>query len=78
MDDGQIAFTIATLKKYGIVDSGDAEKQGIGAMSDARWKTFFDQMAANGVFDKKLDYKKAYTLAFVDQAHGVSKPEKAH
>ena len=29
------------MKEYGIVDSGDAEKQGIGAMTDARWQEFF-------------------------------------
>ena len=39
--DEQIAFSIAAMKKYGIVDSGDAATMGIGAMTDARWESFF-------------------------------------
>ena len=38
MTDAQIAFSIAALKKYGMVDSGEALKHGIGAMSDERMK----------------------------------------
>ena len=34
-------------------------------MNDARWKTFFDTMVAEGVYPKTLDYKKAYDLRFV-------------
>src|SRR5947208_14522640 len=30
MADDQIAYSLATVKKYGLVDSGDAEKLGIG------------------------------------------------
>ncbi|RAK61660.1 ABC transporter substrate-binding protein [Phenylobacterium hankyongense] len=53
------------MKAYGIVDSGDARTLGIGAMTDARWKTFFDMAAGQGVYPKTLDYKTAYTLQFV-------------
>ena len=34
MTDEQIAFSIKQMKDFGIVDSGDAEKLGIGAMTD--------------------------------------------
>ena len=37
MTDEQIAFSIAKLKEYGIVDSGDTLTKGIGAMTDERW-----------------------------------------
>jgi len=53
------------LKTYGIVDSGDAKALGIGTMTDARWKAFFDMASAQGVYPKTLDYKRAYTLAFL-------------
>lgn len=53
------------MKAYGLVDSGDAKTLGIGAMTDARWKTFFDMAADQGVYPKTLDYKRAYTLQFV-------------
>ncbi len=77
MTDDLIANGIAQMKAHGIVQSGDATTQGIGAMNDARWKAFFDLMAANGVFDKTLDYKTAYTLAFVGKGHGAAKPAQA-
>ena len=36
MTDEQIAFSIAKMKEYGLVDSGDTLKLGIGAMTDER------------------------------------------
>jgi NitT/TauT family transport system substrate-binding protein len=71
ISDEQIAFSIAKLKEYGIVDSGDAIKLGIGAMTDARMKDFFDKMVKAGVFKAGLDYKKSYTLQFVNKGVGV-------
>ena len=38
MTDELIAYSIAKMKEYGIVDSGDAIKGGVGAMTDARMK----------------------------------------
>ena len=71
MSDEQIAFSIEQMKKYGIVDSGDAEKLGIGAMTDERFKSFFDKMVKAGVVDGGLDYKKSYTLQFVNKGVGL-------
>jgi NitT/TauT family transport system substrate-binding protein len=67
MTDEQIKYGIEKMKQYGIVVSGDATSKGIGAMTDERWKSFFDTMAAQGIFNKDLDYKKAYTLKFVNK-----------
>ncbi|MEJ0068074.1 MAG: hypothetical protein WDO24_04355 [Pseudomonadota bacterium] len=67
----QIAFSITKLKEYGIVDSGDSLKLGIGAMTDARWQSFFETASAVGLYPKDLDYKKAYTLQFVNQGRGL-------
>ena len=69
--DGQIAFSIAKMKEYGIVDSGDSLTAGIGAMTDARMKSFFDKMVKAGVVDAKLDYRRSYTLAFVNKKVGL-------
>jgi NitT/TauT family transport system substrate-binding protein len=69
MTDGQIAFSIAKLKEYGIVDSGDALTLGIGAMTEQRIETFFKEMAKAGLVASNADYKKSYTLRFVN--HGV-------
>jgi NitT/TauT family transport system substrate-binding protein len=71
MTDALLAYSLAKMKQYGIVDSGDAAKLGIGAMTDARWKSFFDKMVHAGVVEAGLDYKRAYTLQFVDRSVGV-------
>ena len=73
MSDDVIAQAIAKMKRYGIVMSGDAKTLGLGAMTNARWKTFFDDMSDEGIYPKALDYKKAYTLQFVDHAVGLKK-----
>ena len=72
MTDGQIAYSVEKLKQYGIVESGDALKLGIGAMTDARVKDFFDKMVKAGVVKPNTDYRKAYTLQFVEKGVGVA------
>lgn len=67
MTDEQIAYGIEKMKEYGIVDSGDAQDLGIGAMTDERWQDFFDTMASEGVFAPETDYTQAYTLEFVNK-----------
>jgi NitT/TauT family transport system substrate-binding protein len=71
MSDEQIAFSIDSLKRYGIVDSGDALTLGVGAMTDARIRSFYDSMVKAGVVDEGIDITKAYTLAFVNQGVGL-------
>ncbi|MEM8556198.1 MAG: ABC transporter substrate-binding protein [Pseudomonadota bacterium] len=64
MSDEQIAFSIAKLKEYGIVDSGDAKEIGIGAMSDAQNEDFYAKMVAAGVIEDGVDIASSYTLEF--------------
>jgi NitT/TauT family transport system substrate-binding protein len=71
MTDELLAYSVAKMKQYGIVDSGDALTLGIGAMTDARMKDFFDKMVRAGVVKANLDYRKAYTLQFVDKKVGL-------
>ena len=71
MTDDQIAFSIAKLKEFGVVDSGDALKMGIGAMTDQKVADFFAQMVKAKVVKPDLDYKKAYTLQFVNKGVGL-------
>ncbi len=71
MTDALLAYSIAKMKAYGIVDSGDSTKRGIGAMTDARWKSFFDKMVRAGVVKAGLDYRRAYTTQFVNKGVGV-------
>jgi NitT/TauT family transport system substrate-binding protein len=71
MTDALLAYGIAKIKEYGIVDSGDAKTDGIGAMTEARWREFFDTMANAGIYPKDLDFHKAFTLQFVDKKVGL-------
>jgi len=71
LTDEQIAFSVAKMKEYGIVDSGDTLKLGIGAMTDERVKDFFDKMVKAGIIKADTDYKKAYTTKFVNKGVGV-------
>jgi NitT/TauT family transport system substrate-binding protein len=67
MTDALLAYGRQALKSHGIVESGDALRLGIGAMTDARWADFFHSMVAAGLYPAGLDYHAAYTLQFVDQ-----------
>lgn len=71
MTDGQIAFSLEKMKERGVVDSGDALALGVGVMTDARMKSFFDKMAAAGVVPADLDYKQGYTLRFIGKKVGL-------
>ena len=71
MSDDKIAYAIRVMNEKGIVRSGDALKLGIGAMTDQRWKSFYETMTAAAVFPKGLDVKKAYSLEFVNKGIGA-------
>ena len=71
MTDELLAYSIARMKEYGIVDSGDTLRDGIGAMSDARAASFYDKMVRVGVTKKTIDYRKAYTTQFVNKGVGI-------
>jgi NitT/TauT family transport system substrate-binding protein len=71
MTDALLAYSVAKMKDYGIVDFGDTATLGIGAMTDARMKDFFDKMVRAGVVKANLDYRKAYTLQFVNKKVGL-------
>ena len=70
--DDQIAYSIAKMKEYGIVDSGDSLTMGIGAMTGERMKSFFDKMVKAGVVKADLDYAKAFDLRFVNKGVGLA------
>jgi NitT/TauT family transport system substrate-binding protein len=71
MTDALLGYSVARMKQYGIVDSGDSATLGIGAMTDARMKSFYDKMVRVGVVKPGLDIKRAYTLQFVNKRVGL-------
>jgi NitT/TauT family transport system substrate-binding protein len=71
MTQSLLDYGRGALIDRGIVDSGDALTAGIGAMTDARWQGFFESMAAAGLYPRTLDYRRAYTLEFVNKRDGT-------
>ena len=71
MTDALLTYSIAKMKEYGVVDSDDTLRLGIGAMTDARMKSFFDKMVRVGVVKAGIDYKRAYTVQFVNKGVGI-------
>src|SRR6202790_5259573 len=71
MTDELLAYSLNKMKEYGIVDSGDTLRDGIGAMTDDRAASFFDKMVRAGVERPGIDFRKAYTLRFVNKGVGL-------
>lgn len=76
MTQDTIDNSIKVMKQYGIADSGDSLTLGLGAMTEARWKDFFDTMVAAGLYKPDLDWKKAFSLAFVNKKFGMEMKPK--
>jgi NitT/TauT family transport system substrate-binding protein len=70
--DDRIQYAIKVMNERGIVMSGDALQGGVGAMTDARWRSFYQSMVDVEVLPKGLDAARAYTLDFVNK--GIGKP----
>jgi NitT/TauT family transport system substrate-binding protein len=71
MSDEQLAYSIAKLKEYGIVQSGDTEANGIGFMSAEKIAEFYAKMVKAGVVKDGLDITQGYDLQFT--GHGFGK-----
>ncbi|MBL34127.1 MAG: nitrate ABC transporter substrate-binding protein [Oceanospirillaceae bacterium] len=65
MTDEQLAFSIATLKEYGLVTGGDAAEKGIGVMTDERWNQLYTLMKDEGLLTKDINVKDVYTLDYL-------------
>jgi NitT/TauT family transport system substrate-binding protein len=68
-----IAESIALMKQMGIVDSGDAETLGVGAIKPERIKDFYDKMVRAGLYKAgDVDLSKVATTQFVNKGVGVA------
>jgi NitT/TauT family transport system substrate-binding protein len=76
MTDALIAYGREKMKAYGIVDSGEAKANGIGAMSEARWRDFFDTMTQAGLYPADMDFRRAFTGQFVNKRVGMTSGAK--
>lgn len=71
MSLAEIEASVALMKQQGIVDSGEAVRRGIGAMSAARVTDFYAQMVKAGLYKAgEVDLSKVATLQFVNKQVG--------
>lgn len=76
MTAAEIEASVALMKAQGIVDSGEALVNGIGAMGSARIADFYGQMVKAGLYrPAEVDLAKVATLQFVNRRVGLD--EKA-
>ena len=69
MSDELLAYGLAKLREYGLVEGGDAKTRGLLTMTAARWKATEDFLRSAGLAKTGTDYDRAYTLDIVDRVH---------
>jgi NitT/TauT family transport system substrate-binding protein len=67
MTDDLIAFGLEKIEEYEGIQSGDANQLGIGAMTEERWETLYEQLLEVGILKPGTNYKDAYTLQFINK-----------
>jgi len=67
MTDDLIDNGIVKMKEFGIVDSGEALRSGIGAMTPERVEKLYDILMATGIYPKNLNWRKGFDFNFVNK-----------
>jgi NitT/TauT family transport system substrate-binding protein len=65
MGEDLLAFGHRKMKEHGIVDSGDAAKNGLLTMTDARWRATVEFLKLTRLAKPNVDYTKAWSLNVV-------------
>ncbi len=69
--DALIAYAIDKMKSYGIVETEDTKRLGIGAMTEARFRGHFEMMRDEGLYKPDFDWRSAFTLDFINKRRGL-------
>jgi len=60
---------IGKIREYNMISNEASLGKDIGKMSEEKWKNFFNIMSENGVYDKDLNWRDAYTLDFIEKGN---------
>ncbi|WP_280152974.1 ABC transporter substrate-binding protein [Piscinibacter sp. XHJ-5] len=72
MTVAEMEASVALMKEQGIVDSGEAARNGIGAMSETRIRDFYQQMVKAGLYKAgEVDLSKVAAMQFVNKKVGL-------
>lgn len=66
-----MAFAIEMMRKYGIVENDETRRNGIGTMSEARFRGHFEMMRDEGLYKADLDWRSGFTLDFINKRRGM-------
>lgn len=69
MTDDRIDFAIKTMKEIKLLDGGAAATQGIGIITEARWRATYDFLVKSDLLPAATDWKSAFTTEFVKDLH---------
>jgi len=77
MTEEELEASVALIRAQGVVDSGEALERGIGAMSGARIRDFYEQMVKAGLYKPgELDLAKVAATQFVNRRIGIDVKQK--
>ncbi len=77
MTKAKLDKEMAQFEKLGIIDVGDAQTMGIGAMSPERIQAFYDLAVTSGILEEgSVDVSKVATDQFVNKGHGLDIAKK--
>jgi len=65
MSDDLLAYGLAKMKSYAIVEGGDAETRGLLTMTNARWASTLEFLRSANLAKPNVDYRNARTLDIV-------------
>ncbi len=71
MSETKLRFAIKQMKHYQLVDYGHSLTLGLGALSEQNIEKFFQLMVSAGIVEPELDFRLAYTTAFVNLGYGL-------
>jgi NitT/TauT family transport system substrate-binding protein len=77
MTKAKLDAEVAKIRELGLIDSGDALTQGIGAIDLDRVKSFYNKMVKAGLYKAQdVDIGKVATSQFVDKGVGLDLRKK--
>ena len=69
MTDDRIAYAIKTMKDLKVLDGDAAATQGIGIMTDVRWRATYDFLVKANLLHASTHWQSAFTTEFVKNLH---------
>ncbi len=68
-DDGWMSYSVATMKELNVIGGREAATEGLGVMTEERWRELAQLMIDVKVIGRDTDWRSAYTNDFVKDLH---------